>query len=182
MGKFSVQKNILGINGVHIIEPQISDNREFFYETYNESDFMEKGLTYKFVQDNEVFSKKGVLRGMHVNIKYPQGKLIRVTNGRIYDVIIDLRKKSKTYKKWFGIELSSNNRKQIYIPEGMGHGYLALEDSTVLFKVTTHYVPNSEMGFAWNSREFGITWPIDGIELIQNDNDRGNKDYSEMEK
>lgn len=164
-----------------MIEPEIfDDNLPILYGTYNKEEFNKEGLTFQFIQDNEVFSKKGVLRGMHVNIKHPQGKLIQVISGCIYDVVVDLRKESRTYKKWFGIELSNENRKQLYIPERMGHGYLAMEDSTVLLKVTTHYIPNDEIGFAWNSSELRIAWPVRDLKLIQNDTDRQSKDYSEI--
>lgn len=177
----NVQRDVSGIEGLCVITPQIINaNQEFLLKTYDENEYRKEGLGFQFVQENEVFSKKGVLRGMHVNINHPQGKLIRVIKGRIYDVIIDLRKESKTHKKWFGIELSDKNRKQLYIPEGMGHGYLAIEDSTILFKVTTHYIPNDEIGFAWNSSELNIFWPIGEGCIILNEKDRQNRDLSEM--
>ena len=134
----------------------------------------------KFVQDNESVSKKGVLRGMHVNIKHPQDKLVRVLDGEILDVVIDLRKDSITYLSCFSVILSNDNKKQLYIPKGMGHGYLAIKDCRILFKTTTHYIPGDELGFAWNSKEItvdqGVTAPI------QNNRDRENKDLFEVWK
>ena len=120
MGKIIVQRDVFGIQGLCVIEPKMfEDNRGYLFEAYNESDFFEAGLDFHFVQDNEVHSKKGVLRGCHVNRKHPQGKLVRVLSGIIFDVVIDLRKGSSTFKKWCGIKLSSKNKKQLYIPEGM---------------------------------------------------------------
>lgn len=169
------------IEGLFVIEPITdSDKCEDVIEVYNQSVFMSKGLTQHFVQDNEVFSHKGVLRGMHVNLARPQAKLIRVSSGAIFDVVVDLRKGSKTYAQWFGIELSASNRKQLYIPEGMGHGYLALSDAKVIFKTTTHYIPNDEIGFAWNSKALKIQWPLNNIKIIQSDCDRSCPDFSEL--
>lgn len=180
--KLTVQRDVFGIKGLCIIETKrFYDNRGYFTEVYNAMEFLEEGLQLQFVQDNEVYSHRGVLRGMHVNISHPQGKLIRVLSGKIFDVVIDLRKESSTYKRWFGIELSSENRKQLYIPEGMGHGYLALTDANVLFKVTTHYVPNDEVGFAWNSGEFKIEWPTMDIKYILNETDKNSKDFSTLD-
>lgn len=163
------------IEGMFIIEPVIfKDNRGSFFEAYNDELYSLYGLNLKFVQDNEVKSKKNVLRGMHINIKHPQGKLIRVINGKILDVVIDLRKTSPTYMKCYSIELSAKNKKQLYIPENIGHGYLALSDAVVLFKTTTHYIPHDEIGFAWNSKALNIQWPISTP--ILNERDRSNKD------
>lgn len=169
------------IDSLYIIEPIIfKDNRECFFESYNKAEFFRKGLNYTFVQDNEVVSKKDVLRGMHVNIKHPQAKLVRVLKGKILDVVIDLRKESKTYMKCFSALLSDENKKQLYIPEGMGHGYLAMEDSQIQFKVTTHYTPNDEIAFAWNSEDIYIKWPIKNP--IQNNRDKLSKDLAEAWK
>lgn len=169
------------IDGLFVIEPTIfSDNRGDLFEAYNDEVFASHNLELKFVQDNEVNSKKGVLRGMHVNIKHPQGKLIRVLDGEILDVVIDLRKESLTYMSCYSILLSSVNKKQLYIPEGMGHGYLTLQDSRILFKTTTHYIPGDELGFAWNSKAVTVDW---GVEVpIQNDRDKACKDLSEVWK
>lgn len=169
------------IDGLFIVEPTVfADNRGELFEAYNDIVFSSHGLNHKFVQDNETISKKGVLRGMHVNIKHPQAKLIRVLDGEILDVLIDLRKNSKTYMSCYSIILSAANKKQLYIPEGMGHGYLALTDARVLFKTTTHYFPNDEVGFAWNSKGITIDWGI--TSPIQSDRDKKSVDLSEVWK
>lgn len=169
------------IDGLYVIEPTIfSDNRGTLFESYNDEVFVSYGLNYKFVQDNESVSKKNVLRGMHVNIKHLQAKLIRTLDGGIFDVVIDLRKDSKTYMSCFSILLSDENKKQLYIPEGMGHGYFAMKDSRVLVKVTTHYIPGDELGFAWNSKAVSVDWPVKMP--IQNDRDKVSKDLSEVWK
>ena len=169
------------IDGLFVIEPIIFyDNRGSLFEAYNEEIFSSHSLNLKFVQDNQVNSKKGVLRGMHVNVKHPQGKLIRVFDGEILDVVIDLRKDSPTYMSCYSIVLSNKNKKQIYIPEGLGHGYLALQDSRVLFKTTTHYIPGDELGFAWNSKALTVDW---GVNMpILNERDKENKDLNEVWK
>ena len=149
------------IEGLYVIEPPIfSDDRGDLFESYNDEVFASYGLDLKFVQDNESVSKKGVLRGMHVNVKHPQGKLVRVLDGEILDVVIDLRKDSETYMSCFSIHLSNENKKQLYIPEGMRHGYLVLTDTRILFKTTTHYIPGDELGFAWNSKAIDINWGV----------------------
>lgn len=169
------------IVGLFIIEPIIfSDNRGDLFEAYNEEVFTAHGLNMKFVQDNESTNKKGVLRGMHVNVKHPQGKLIRVLDGEILDVVIDLRRDSSTYMTCYSLLLSNDNKKQLYIPEGMGHGYLSTKDSRILFKTTTHYIPGDELGFAWNSKAIKIDWGIKNP--IQNDRDVSSIDLSEVWK
>ena len=169
------------IEGLFVIEPTIfSDNRGELFEAYSNEVYLSHHLTLDFVQDNEVTSKKGVLRGMHVNVKHPQGKLVRVLDGEILDVVIDLRKESPTYMSCYSIVLSNENKKQLYIPEGMGHGYLALQDSRVLFKTTTHYIPGDELGFAWNSKAITVDWGVK--EPIQNDRDKASKDLIEVWK
>ena len=169
------------IDGLFIIEPTILVNSgEEFFESYNTEVFTAHGLNYKFVQDNESMSKKGVLRGMHVNIKHPQAKMVRVLKGEILDVVVDLRKESKTYMSCCAIQLSDFNKKQLYIPEGIGHGYLALTDAQISFKVTTHYIPDDELGFAWNSKEITVDWGINSP--IQNKRDKENKYLSEVWK
>lgn len=169
------------IDGLYVIKPIIfSDDRGTLFESYNYEVFVSYGLDYKFVQDIESVSKKNVLRGMHVNIKHPQAKLIRVLDGEIFDVVIDLRKDSKTYMSCFSILLSNENKKQLYLPKGMGHGYLAMKDSRILFKVTTHYIPEDELGFAWNSKAVLVNWPVKIP--IQNDRDKVSKDLLEVWK
>ena len=129
MGKITVQKNVGGIEGLCVIEPKVfGDNRGYFVETYNKNDMLEEGLDMESVPDNQSSSSKGVLRGLHFQKHFPQGKLVRVTKGRVFDVAVDLRKESKTYGKWFGVELTEDNFKQFYIPEGFAHGFLVLSD------------------------------------------------------
>lgn len=169
------------IDGLFVIEPTIfTDNRGDLFEAYNDEVFTSHNLNLVFVQDNEANSKKGVLRGMHVNVRHPQGKLIRVLDGKILDVVIDLRKESPTYMSCYSIILSNTNKKQLYIPKGMGHGYLALQDSRVLFKTTTHYIPGDELGFAWNSKAITVDWGVK--EPIQNERDKASKDLCEVWK
>lgn len=181
MNNIKVIKNVGGILGLCIIEPTLhQDTRGYFFESYNREEMLEQGLDFEFVQDNQSLSYKGVLRGLHVNINHPQGKLIRVVNGCIYDVAVDLRKKSRTYGKWFGIELSSENRKQMYLPMGFAHGFLALrDDSEVCFKVTAHWQQNDEVGIAWNDPDIGIKWP-EGVDIILSDKDYLNKTIAEL--
>ena len=169
------------IDGLFVIEPTVfSDNRGRLFESYNDEVFASHSLDLKFVQDNESCSKKGVLRGMHVNVKHPQGKLVRVLDGEILDVVIDLRKDSATYMSCYSVLLSNENKKQLYIPEGMGHGYLAVSDSRILFKTTTHYIPGDELGFAWNSKAITVDWGID--EPIQNEKDKTSRDLGDVWK
>lgn len=150
------------IDGLYVIEPQIhQDSRGYFIEIYNQKEFNQAGLDMKFIQENLSVSKKGVLRGMHYQKKFPQGKLIRVINGAIYDVVIDMRKNSKTYKKWYGIELNDINNKQLYVPYGFAHGFYVLSDiAKVNYKVTDYWHPNDEIGIPWNDPTINIKWPI----------------------
>ena len=129
-------------------------------ETYNQKDMEEAGLKLKFVQDNQSCSTKGVLRGLHFQKQFPQGKLVRVVRGAVFDVAVDLRSKSKTFGKWFGIELTEENKKQFYIPEGFAHGFLVLSDiAEFCYKCTDFYHPGDEGGLAWNDPKIGIKWP-----------------------
>lgn len=166
MGKFKFIKT--NIEGVFIVEPTVfGDNRGYFMETYNENDFKEKGHNLTFVQDNQSKSSKGVLRGLHYQIKHPQGKLVRVIKGEVFDVGVDLRINSKTYGKWVGAILSSENKKQLFIPEGFAHGFLVLSDEAeFVYKCTNFYNPDDESGIMWNDPEIGIEWPLDGINNI----------------
>jgi len=157
-----------GIEGLFIIEQKVfNDTRGFFMETYNEKAFKEAGLNLKFVQDNQSKSKRGVLRGLHFQKKFPQGKLVRVIRGEVFDVVVDLRKNSRTFKKWFGCVLSESNRKQMYIPEGFAHGFLVLSDEAEFaYKCTEFYHPEDEGGYLWNDPDFNIEWPLEGIEEL----------------
>ena len=159
MGQIKVTK--CPIEGLYIIEPTVhGDNRGYFVETYNQRDFHEAGLTMTFVQDNQSMSVKGVLRGLHFQKEYPQGKLVRAIKGRVFDVAVDLRKDSETYGQWFGVELSEENKKQFYISEGFAHGFLVLSDTAEFcYKVTDFYHPGDEGGLAWNDPAIGIEWP-----------------------
>ncbi len=159
MGQIKVTK--CPIEGLYIIEPKIhGDSRGYFMETYNQNDMKEAGLDMVFVQDNQSMSVKGVLRGLHYQINYPQGKLVRVIKGRVFDVAVDLRPGSETYGKWYGVELTEENKKQFYISEGFAHGFLVLsETAEFCYKVTDFYHPNDEGGLAWNDPAIGIEWP-----------------------
>lgn len=161
MGQIKVKKNIGGIEGLCVIEPAVhGDARGYFIETYNQKDFQEAGLNMEFVQDNQSSSTKGVLRGLHFQKEYPQGKLVRVIKGSVFDVAVDLRNNSNTYGKWYGIELTAENKKQFYIPEGFAHGFLVLSDfAEFCYKCTDFYHPNDEGGLAWNDPELAIKWP-----------------------
>ncbi len=159
--QIKVEKNVGGIEGLHIIEPVVhGDSRGYFMETYNKRDMEEAGLNLNFVQDNQSMSTKGVLRGLHFQKQYPQGKLVRVIKGKVFDVAVDMRKGSKTFGKWFGVELTEENKKQFYISEGFAHGFLVLSDvAEFCYKVTDFYHPNDEGGIAWNDPAIAINWP-----------------------
>ena len=161
MGQIKVEKNAGGIQGLCVIEPTVhGDSRGYFMETYNQNDMKEAGLEMVFVQDNQSSSAKGVLRGLHYQKQYPQGKLVRVIRGTVFDVAVDLRKDSATFGKWYGVELSEENKKQFYIPEGFAHGFLVLSDmAEFCYKCTDFYHPGDEGGIAWNDPQIGITWP-----------------------
>lgn len=149
------------IEGLYIIEPSVhGDSRGYFMETYSQRDMAEAGLDMVFVQDNQSMSTKGVLRGLHFQKEFPQGKLVRVIRGRVFDVAVDLRSDSETYGKWYGVELTAENKKQFYISEGFAHGFLVLSDEAEFcYKVTDFYHPGDEGGLAWNDPEIGIEWP-----------------------
>ena len=159
MGQIKVTK--CSIEGLYIIEPAVhGDARGYFMETYNQRDMAEAGLNMVFVQDNQSMSVKGVLRGLHFQKEFPQGKLVRVIKGRVFDVAVDLRKGSETYGKWYGVELTEENKKQFYISEGFAHGFLVLSDTAEFcYKVTDVYHPGDEGGLAWNDPEIAIEWP-----------------------
>ncbi|WP_323735609.1 dTDP-4-dehydrorhamnose 3,5-epimerase [Methanosphaera sp. ISO3-F5] len=172
------------IEGVVIVEPQVfGDNRGYFMETYHEKIFKENGITADFVQDNQSKSKKGVLRGLHFQYKYPQGKLVRVISGEVFDVAVDMRRDSPTYGKWEGVILSDENKNQFYIPPGFAHGFVVLSDTAEFtYKCTDFYHPEDEGGIRWDDPEIGIEWPIGDIdELILSDKDKLWKALSETE-
>lgn len=159
MGQIHVTK--APIEGLFIIEPTVhGDARGYFMETYNQKEMQEAGLNMVFVQDNQSMSTKGVLRGLHFQKAHPQGKLVRVIRGRVFDVAVDLRQGSPNFGQWFGVELSDENKKQFYIPEGFAHGFLVLSDEAEFcYKCTDFYHPGDEGGLAWNDPEIGIRWP-----------------------
>lgn len=159
MGQIKVTK--CPIEGLYIIEPQVfGDNRGYFMETYSLRDMQAAGLDMTFVQDNQSMSVKGVLRGLHFQKEHPQGKLVRVIKGSVFDVAVDLRAGSETYGKWYGVELTEENKKQFYISEGFAHGFLVLSDTAEFcYKCTDFYHPGDEGGLAWNDPAIGIQWP-----------------------
>lgn len=163
------------IDGVYIITPKkFGDNRGYFMETYNEHDFKENGLNYNFVQDNQSKSSKGVLRGLHFQINHPQAKLVRVIEGEVYDVAVDLRKDSKTYGKYVGVILSAENNKQLMIPRGFAHGFLVLSDSAIFaYKCDDFYHPEDEGGIAFDDPDVNIEWPFsENLNLSEKDKNR----------
>jgi dTDP-4-dehydrorhamnose 3,5-epimerase len=161
MGQIKVEKNVGGIEGLAVITPAVhGDDRGYFMETYNENDMKEAGFDINFVQDNQSRSTKGVLRGLHFQKHFPQCKLVRAVRGDVFDVAVDLRSDSKTYGKWYGVELTAENKKQFLIPEGFAHGFLVLSDvAEFCYKVNDFWHPNDEGGMAWNDPEIGIEWP-----------------------
>lgn len=182
MGRFKVTET--PIKGLLIIEQKVfKDERGYFMETYNSNDFKEFGLDIAFVQDNQSKSKKGVLRGLHFQKNHPQGKLVRVIKGKVFDVAVDLRRDSKTFGKYFGITLSATNKKQFYIPKGFAHGFLVLSDiAEFVYKCTDFYHPEDQCGIIWNDEVLNIDWPFERAkEIILSDKDkkwRSFKDFS----
>jgi dTDP-4-dehydrorhamnose 3,5-epimerase len=160
MGQIKVEKNVGGIEGLCVITPAVhGDNRGYFMETYSQRDMQEAGIDIIFVQDNQSCSTKGVLRGLHFQKQYPQTKLVRVIKGRVFDVAVDLRSGSDTYGKWFGVELTEENKKQFLIPKGFAHGFLVLSDiAEFCYKCDDFYHPNDEGGMAWNDPQIAIEW------------------------
>lgn len=181
MGKFNFIKT--SIEDLYIIEPTVfGDNRGYFMESYSKRDFEEAGLTMDFVQDNESKSKKGVLRGLHFQTQCTQGKLVRVVEGEVYDVAVDLREGSPTFGKWEGVLLSAENKRQFYVPEGFAHGFLVLSDTaTFQYKCTNYYAPEYDGGVLWNDPEIGVEWPLEGIdEVLLSDKDKKQQTFSEF--
>jgi len=172
MGKIAVET--CEIEGLKVITPTVfGDARGYFMETYNYNDFKAVGIDCEFVQDNQSASKKGVLRGLHFQINFPQDKLVRVIKGEVYDVAVDLRKGSPTFGKWHGVLLSEENKKQFFVPKGFAHGFVVLSDyAEFCYKVTDFYHPNDEGGLIYNDPAIGVEWPIpEGMELIFSDKD-----------
>ena len=181
MGKFKFIET--GIEGMVIVEPAVfGDARGYFMETYNYNDFKEAGLDMTFVQDNQSKSKKGVLRGLHFQKTHPQGKLVRVISGEVFDVGVDLRPGSKTFGKWFGVTLSAENKRQFYVPEGFAHGFLVLsETAEFVYKCTRFYDPQDEGGLRWDDPDIGVEWPVEeGMEILLSDKDKVNPSLCEL--
>ena len=183
MGKITVET--CHIEGLKVITPTVfGDARGYFMETYNYNDFKEAGIDQVFVQDNQSASKKGVLRGLHFQINFPQDKLVRVVNGEVFDVAVDLRKDSPTIGQWYGVKLSAENKKQFFIPKNFAHGFIVLSDyAEFAYKCTDFYHPNDEGGLAWNDPEIGIEWPIDDkTELNISDKDQKWEGIASLDK
>lgn len=164
------------IPDVLIIEPKIfGDERGFFFESFNKKQFKElTGIDKEFVQDNHSLSSKGVLRGLHYQIKQPQGKLVRVVRGEVFDVVVDLRKSSSTFGQWVGVVLSAENKRQVWIPEGFAHGFVVLSDGAeFLYKTTDYYAPEHERCIRWNDAELAIDWQYKGEPLISEKDSKG---------
>lgn len=181
MGKLTVET--CEIEGLKVITPQVlEDARGYFMETYQYEDFKAAGIDQIFVQDNQSASVKGVLRGLHFQIQYPQDKLVRVLKGEVYDVAVDIRPGSKTYGKYFGVRLSAENKKQFFIPKNFAHGFLVLSDTAEFaYKCTDFYHPNDEGGLKFDDPDIGVEWPITpDTKLIMSDKDTkwgGIKEY-----
>ena len=169
MSRFKETKTF--IKDLIIVEPTIfGDDRGFFMETYNKEEFQKLGINENFVQDNHSKSKKNVLRGLHFQKEFSQGKLVRVIKGCVWDVAVDLRNNSPTFGKWFGLELSEKNKKMFYIPKNFAHGFLTLEDDTEFqYKCTDFYHPEAESGIIWNDEVIGIEWPFNVNGLNEKD-------------
>jgi dTDP-4-dehydrorhamnose 3,5-epimerase len=181
MGRFSFKET--NIEGLFIVEPTLfGDDRGYFMETYHQKEFAQAGLDINFVQDNQSKSKKGVLRGLHFQKIKPQGKLVRVISGEVFDVAVDLRKGSKTYGKWYGILLTAENKLQFYIPEGFAHGFLVMSDEAeFVYKCTNFYDPSDEGGLIWNDPDIGIDWPVlEGTKLLLSEKDKHNPYFIEL--
>lgn len=173
----------MGIEGIYVIEPKLfGDERGYFMETYSKIDFEEAGLDYDFVQDNQSRSRKGVLRGLHFQKTHPQAKLVRVLNGSVFDVAVDLREGSPTYGKWVGVELTGDNHKQLMIPRGFAHGFLVLSDvAEFAYKCDDFYHPEDEGGIMYNDKEIGIEWPEIEGELLLSEKDLKHPKLSEID-
>jgi len=163
------------LSGVRIIEPKIlGDARGFFMETWNELEFAKAGLTMKFVQDNHSLSTQGTLRGMHYQLQHTQGKLVRVISGEVFDAAVDMRRSSPSFGRWFGVTLSAENKRMLWVPEGFAHGfYVVSPQAEVQYKCTDFYDPGSQQSLAWNDPVVGIHWPlVPGVETLLSAKDR----------
>lgn len=182
MGKFNFVET--KIKDLYIIKPLIfRDIRGYLMESYNKKDFCDVGLTMEFVQDNESKSKKGVLRGLHFQISHPQGKLVRVASGKVFDVAVDLRKDSPTFSQYVSVILTGENKKQLYIPKGFSHGFLVLSEFDLFsYKCTDYYMPEYESGILWTDEDISVQWPIDEVEeIFLSDKDKNQKKLRDIE-
>ena len=163
-----MKAQVTQIPGVLIVEPAIfGDDRGFFLESYNEKEMRNIGIDAHFVQDNHSRSQRNVLRGLHYQISQPQGKLVRVVTGRVFDVAVDVRRDSPAFGKWVGVELSAENKRMFWLPAGMAHGFVVLSDSAdFLYKATEYYAPKFERTILWNDTELGIEWPLAGLPIL----------------
>lgn len=180
MGKITVET--CEIEGLKVITPEVrGDARGYFMETYQANDFKAAGIDVEFVQDNQSASTKNVLRGLHFQINYPQDKLVRVISGKVFDVAVDLREDSKTFGKWFGVELSAENKKQFFVPKGFAHGFYVMSDyAEFVYKVSDFYHPNDEGGLMYNDPDLGVKWPFDEeTELVLSDKDKVHGSFAE---
>ena len=166
MGKIKVTE--CPIKGLKVIEPTVfGDDRGYFMETYNFNDYKEAGIDMEFVQDNQSCSKKGVLRGLHFQINYPQDKLVRVISGEVFDVAVDLREGSETFGQWYGVVLSAENKKQFFIPKGFAHGFIVLSDfAELMYKASDEYSPENDRGIRYDDPDINIDWGIDFQPLV----------------
>jgi len=172
------------IKDLLILQPKVfGDSRGFFMESFNASKFREcTGLDVNFVQDNHSRSQRGVLRGLHYQIRQPQGKLVRVTQGLVYDVVVDLRKSSETFGQWEGVELSGENNHQLWVPPGFAHGFVVMSESAdFLYKTTDYYAPEHERCLSWNDATVGVDWRLDGLVPLLSAKDLSGKPFAECE-
>ncbi len=173
MGNFKFEEQ--RIKGLYVVEPRVfGDERGYFVETYHQEDFLAGGIKENFVQHNQSMSRKNVLRGLHFQTKHPQGKLVRALKGEIFDVAVDLRGSSPTYGEWYGITLSDENKKMLYVPPGFAHGYLVLSEEAVFsYLCTDFYHPEEEGGLMWNDPSIGVEWPMEkGVQPILSEKDK----------
>ena len=184
MGRFNLIDT--GIEDLKVItfDPFL-DTRGYFFEAYNKNDFKNFGINEEFVQDNESMSTKGVLRGLHFQKEFPQSKLVRCLKGRVFDVAVDIRKNSKTYGKYYGVELSENNHKIFYVPKNFAHGFLVLSDVAIFsYKVSDFYHPNDEGGIMYNDPDLNIKWPIPddpNFKIILSDKDKIHPSFRQIQ-
>lgn len=182
MGKFTFEETF--IKGLFVITPTVfGDSRGYFMETYQKEEFAAAGINVDFVQDNESRSTRGVLRGLHFQKQNPQGKLVRVIEGEVFDVAVDLRRDSETYGKWYGVRLSAENKKQFYVPEGFAHGFVVLSDTACfVYKCTRLYCPSDEGGLAYDDPELAIEWNIpEDMEIKLSEKDKKHPTLSELD-